>query len=183
MMRAVIQKRAKREIVHEGEFLRFIRQGEWEYVERSNCSAIAIILATTENDKVLFVEQYRVPVGRKVIELPAGLINDQGSKMKESIMSGAQRELLEETGYKANKMKKILEGPVSSGSSGDMVTVFWARDVRKVSKGGGDNLESIIVHAVPIKTVDQWLKKMKLKGFLIEPKIYAGLYFLKTYNK
>lgn len=182
-MRARTGRKAKKEIIHNGKFLRFIRKGEWEYVERNNCSAIVIIVAMTKKRHVLFVEQYRPPVGRKAIEFPAGLVNDRGSKRRESIYSAAKRELLEETGYQAGSMVKLLEGPVSSGSSSDMVIMVQARNVRKVSQGGGDEFETIIVHEVPLDETDRWLLKMRRKGYLVEPKIYTGLYFLKTYNK
>lgn len=181
-MRAQTNCKAKRKIIHEGQFLRFVCKGDWEYVERNNCSAIVIIVAMTEDDHVIFVEQYRPPVGKKAIEFPAGLVNDRGHKKKESILSAAKRELLEETGYQAGRMVKILEGPVSSGSSADMVTIVQAKNVRKVSGGGGDEFESIIVHAVPLDDTDQWLTKMRRKGYLIEPKIYTGLYFLLKQN-
>ncbi len=57
-MRARVGQKAKEEIIYNGKFLRFIRKGEWEYTQRNNCSAIVIIVAMTENDHVLFVEQY-----------------------------------------------------------------------------------------------------------------------------
>ena len=182
-MKVKIDNTDKQKIIHEGEFLRFIRQGRWEYTQRNNCSAIVIIAAMTEDDHVVFVEQYRPPVNKRVIEFPAGLVNDRGHKKKESNLSAAKRELLEETGYCAKKWVKILEGPVSSGSSADMVTMYLADNARKIAEGGGDDLESIIVHSIPIKNVDHWLVQMKRKECLVEPKIYTGLYFLKTYNR
>lgn len=182
-MRTSNNNKAKQEIIHEGKFLRFMRKGGWEYVQRNNCSAIVIIAALTEDNHVVFVEQYRPPVDKMVIEFPAGLVNDLGRKRKESNLSAAKRELLEETGYQAKKLVKILEGPTSSGSSADIITMFLANNARKIAEGGGDNSESITVHLVPIADVDQWLVKMRGKGRLVEPKIYTGLYFLKTYNE
>jgi ADP-ribose pyrophosphatase len=182
-MRAKSDKDAMVEIICEGKFLRFCRKGEWEYVQRNNCSGIVILVAMTRDRRVILVEQYRLPVGRKAIEFPAGLINDRGHAAKESILSAARRELLEETGYKAKKMVKLLDGPVSCGFSADMVTVVQAKDVEKVSRGGGDAFESIVVHEVPLEGIDRWLNAMKRRGYLVEPKIYTGLYFLKTYNK
>lgn len=179
----VVDKKAKKEIKYRGNFLRFIKQGRWEYVERTNCSSIVIVLPVTDEKRVLFVEQYRLPVKGKVIEFPAGLVNDLEAKKPETIVTAAKRELLEETGYQAGRMTKLLDGPSSSGSTSDFVTVFYAHDLKKVSKGGGDETESIIVHEVPLEEVDQWLDKMRRKKFLIEPKIYAGLYFLNAYNK
>ena len=104
-MRARIQKRSGKKVIKEGKFIRFVRRGEWEYFERNNCSAIVIIVAMTRQRKVLFVEQYRPPVGKKVIEFPAGLVNDRGLEKKESILRAARRELFEETGYRAKIIK------------------------------------------------------------------------------
>ncbi len=181
-MRARANHKSKKKVLHDGKFLRFVQKGSWEYFERNNCSAIVIILAMTDKSNVLFVEQYRPPVGKKVIEFPAGLVNDEGAKRKESILSAAKRELLEETGYKAGKVVKLLEGPVSSGSSSDMVTMVQALDLKKASDGGGDEFESITVHEVPLEETDRWLAKMRRKGYLVEPKIYTGLYFLRNFN-
>ena len=54
------QKKKMRPIVlHEGDFLRMVREGRWEYIERNNCRGIVIILAMTDDEKVILVEQYR----------------------------------------------------------------------------------------------------------------------------
>jgi len=99
------------------------------------------------------------------------------------LIKAAKRELLEETGYQAKRMIKLIDGPVSGGSSSDIITIVQASDIKKVAKGGGDEYESIHIHEVPLHKTDQWLIHMRKKGCLIEPKIYAGLYFLKNYNK
>lgn len=182
-MRARVQKHALRQVLYEGRFLRLVRKGEWEYVERNNCSAIVIIAAITEEGQVIFVEQYRPPVGKKVIEFPAGLVNDHGAAKRESMVAAAKRELLEETGYRAESITKILTGPVSSGSSADLVQFYIAQGARRVTEGGGDDFESIVVHAIKLNQADRWLSQMSRKGYLIEPKIYTGLYFLKSYNR
>ena len=165
-------------ILHEGDFLRLIREGQWEYIERNNCRGIVIILAMTDDEKVILVEQYRQPVHKKVIEFPAGLICDDPKHKNESMTTAAKRELLEETGYKAGKIVKLLTGPVSSGFTADIVTVVRAYGLRKVARGGGDHTENIVVHEVPLAKAEHWLKQMARKGCLIEPKVYAGLFFL-----
>ncbi|HQP10428.1 MAG TPA: NUDIX hydrolase [Candidatus Omnitrophota bacterium] len=178
-MRVRIARRSKKHILHSGKFLHFVDRGGWEYFEHNSCSAIVIIVAMTKEGRVIFVEQYRPPVGKKVVEFPAGLVNDHKNRRRESIFSAAKRELMEETGYRAEKIVKLLEGPVSSGSSGDIVTMVRAFDLKKVCCGGGDEFENIIVHEVPLQETDRWLCERRKKGYLIEPKIYTGLYFLK----
>ena len=166
------------EVLHKGKFLQFVIKNGWEYVKRTNCSDIVIIIAKTDEGKLIFVEQFRQPVNKRVIEFPAGLINDGTSDQNESLESGAIRELIEETGYKAERVKVLLQGPVSSGSSADLVTLVLAEGLTKTGAGGGDHTENITVHEVDYDEAESWLNKKISEGFLVEPKIYAGLYFL-----
>ncbi|MFH1359839.1 MAG: NUDIX hydrolase [Candidatus Omnitrophota bacterium] len=169
----------RKRILAEGKFIRFVKEGTYEYTERSNCRGTVVVVALTDEKKVLFTEQYRLPVRKNVIEYPAGLMDGQAFQNKESASCAARRELLEETGYRAQKVIKLIEGPVSSGMTADRVTLFRASGLKKVAKGGGDETEKITVHEIPLKKADQWLSGMRKKGYLIEPKIYAGLYFLR----
>ena len=169
-------------ILVKGRYLKLIQWGRWEYIERSNCTGIVIILAVTDDQKVILIEQYRIPVAKNVIEFPAGLVNDQNFRKKESLLTAAKRELLEETGYRAQKMKKVMSGPISGGSSADIVTIFKAETLRKVNDGGGDSEEAITVHEISLAKVEDWLSKKQKAGCLVDPKIYAGLYFLGKYN-
>lgn len=177
------QFNGKRVILKEGRFFRFLSQNLWEYFERSNCTGIVIIVAITDDQKVILTEQYRVPVSRNVIEFPAGLVNDLRSNTGESLRKAAQRELLEESGFRAEKFTKIIEGPTSAGSSSDIVTIFRAEKLRKIGKGGGDETEAIKVYEIPLSQIEQWLEKKREAGCLVDPKIYAGLYFLRKYNE
>src|ERR1017187_9697315 len=93
-----------RRILAEGRHLRFVERNGWEFVERKNVTGIAILVALTDWGGVLLVEQHREPVGARVLELPAGLAGDEG---EESAESAANRELVEETGYRAG----VLEVP------------------------------------------------------------------------
>ena len=167
-----------------GKYLRLVIRDGWEYVERVNCTGVVIIVAKTAEDKVILVEQFRRPVGNKVIGFPAGLVNDHVYRRKESAASAARREFLEETGYLAGKITKFFEGPVSAGMCKDMVTIFHADKLKKVGEGGGvEDHENITVHEVPLKTVDAWLKRQQKKGLLVAPNVYAGIYFLKSWVK
>jgi ADP-ribose pyrophosphatase len=114
-----------------------------------------------------------------VIEWPAGLVNDKASQDAESMESAARRELLEETGYEADQLSYLASGPVSSGLSSEIITFYQALGVVKTGPGGGDASESIVVHEVPLKEADIWLYERERKGYLVDPKVFVGLYFLK----
>jgi ADP-ribose pyrophosphatase len=176
-------KIGKPQIMAQGRFIRVLRQDGWEYVQRYNCSGIVVILAMTKDRKVILARQYRLPVNGEVIEFPAGLMNDGASKRREGAIAAARRELLEETGYLAKKIVKVMAGPAGSGLSADILTVVRATGLKKVSSGGGDATENITVCEVPLAKVEKWLSRMMRQGYLVDPKVYAGLYFLKNYNK
>lgn len=167
-------------ILYKGKYLDLLSEDNWEFVKRTNCSGIVVIVAVTQDGRALFVEQFRRPVRAQVIEWPAGLVNDKTPHDPESMETAARRELLEETGYEAGTLCLLTEGPVSSGLSAEIITVYQALDVVRKGPGGGDDTESIIVHEVPLQEVDLWLYEMEKKGYLVDPKVYAGLYFLKT---
>ncbi len=190
MAEKVIQARKRRKkskrsnfapsTLYEGQFKRLVSRDGWEFVERVKCCGIVAILAVTGDRKVILVEQFRVPVGKNVIEFPAGLADKHNGREEETLEDAAKRELLEETGYLADKMIPCISGPVSSSSSSDIMVLFRAIGLKKVAEGGGDHTESITVHEVALSSVDRWLLKKEKSGVLIDPKVYSGLYFLKN---
>ena len=61
--------------LYEGDWLRLVRIGHWEACERTHGQGMAVIvIAVTPADEVLFVEQYRIPLGSRTVEMPAGLV-------------------------------------------------------------------------------------------------------------
>ncbi|MFA5685029.1 MAG: NUDIX hydrolase [Lysobacteraceae bacterium] len=163
-------------LLHEARYLRLKRRGRWEYAERTNATSAVIIVAVTPEDKVLFVEQFRVPVDAPSIEMPAGLVGDHGDV--ESMEAAAQRELLEETGWHADHFEYLMEGPSSSGMSNEIIGFVRAHGLRRVHAGGGDETESITVHEIPRPQAALWLDGKRREGYSIDPKLYAGLYFI-----
>jgi ADP-ribose pyrophosphatase len=166
-------------VLAEGKYIRVLSENGWEYVERIKCTGIAVIVALTENDELLFVEQFRRPVHKNVIEFPAGLVGDIDGKEHESIEHAAKRELFEETGYEAGDLVFLTEGPPSAGQSTEIVTFFGALGVRKTGEGGGDETESIVLHTIQFNAVEDWLLKKQKEGILIDPKVYGGIYLIK----
>ena len=176
--------RKQKVIIQSGKYLKLIIRDGWEYVERVNCCGVVIIVAKTDDDKLILVEQFRRPVQTNTIGFPAGLVGDGRGKRGESMIAAARRELLEETGYTARRITKFFEGPVSAGMCKDMVTILHATGLKKVAAGGGvDHHEQIKVHEVPVKTADVWLKRQVRKGVLVGPNVFAGLYFLEHWVK
>ena len=177
--------REKSTLMRQGRYLRLVRKGSWEFIERCNCDGIAIIVPLKDDGRIIFVTQPRVPVAHHVVEFPAGLIGDikPVKTKRESIANAARRELLEETGYRARTMRFLTSGPAASGSSTVVITFFLATGLTKAGDGGGDESENILVHEVPLASADAWLEKMRTRGYWVDPKVYAGLYFLKNYNE
>jgi ADP-ribose pyrophosphatase len=167
-----------RETLFSGKFLSLIREGRWEYAERVHATGAAIILALTDEQKLLLVEQYRIPCHARTLELPAGIIGDEPGSAAESHAEAARRELLEETGYLAGRIEPLTTGPASSGLTSELVTFFNATQLQKTGTGGGVGHEDITVHEVPLEQVHQWALERTGTGVLVDPKLFAGLYFL-----
>lgn len=173
---------AEHKIVWEGKYLRVRVCGTWEYAERPNSPAGIVIVAVTPERKLLLTEQYRVPMQKPVIELPAGLAGDD-QYTGEEFVAAAKRELREETGYEAESWEQLVGGPTSAGLSNEIVVFFRGRNLRKVSEGGGHAGEAIRVHEVPVDDVPGWLRQKEREGVAVDPRIYAGLYFLSQAAK
>lgn len=166
------------EIVCNGRWLRLMRRGRWEYAERTNPGGGVIIIALTADDRVLFVEQWREAVRSKTIEMPAGLVGDLAASPDESAVTAAHREILEETGYRAGRIEFLMSGPSSAGMSNEMIAFVRAYDLVREHAGGGDHTEDIALHEVPRAQAPKWLLEKMREGYSIDPKLFAGLYFL-----
>jgi ADP-ribose pyrophosphatase len=163
--------------LHEGKWLRLKKRGQWEYAERTNEGGLAvIIIAATPDKKIIFVEQFRVPVNAKTIEMPAGIVGDIHAG--ESLELAAERELLEETGWQASKIDVLMIGPTSSGMSNEKIAFVRATGLEKIHEGGGDESENITVHEVPIDDAPRWLNEKMQQGYAMDPKLWAGLWLL-----
>lgn len=165
---------APEEIVWQGRFVTAKRRGRWEYVTRSRGIRAAVILAV-EDGHVLLVEQYRVPLGRRSLELPAGLIGDTLEDAGESPLSAAARELEEETGYRAARMEMVGEFWSSPGMVSESFSLIRASGLEKVGEGGGTPGENITVHRVPLRELEAFIAEGRARGCGIDVRILALL--------
>lgn len=166
--------------VWQGKFITAKVKGKWEFVSRSRGIKAAVILAIDAEDHVILVEQFRVPLGRPCIELPAGLIGDHGED--EDATDAAARELEEETGYRAARMESLGEYYSSPGMVSESFTLLRASGLSKVGPGGGVDGEDITVHRVPITGIGPFITESRARGLgidvrllmLLGPAIMAG---------
>jgi len=158
------------EIMWEGRFITAKREGKWEYVSRSRGIRAAVILAIDE-DHVLLVEQYRVPLGKNCIELPAGLVGDHDDNADEDASLAAIRELEEETGYRAETMEDCGEYYSSPGMVSESFSLFKASGLTKIGEGGGVDGEDIVVHRVALNDMAGFIQQKRLEGLAIDVKL------------
>jgi len=159
--------------LYRGTHLSMVARGHWEFVTRNTNRPAVGIVAITDAGDVVLVEQHRPAVQGPVMELPAGLVGDEPDKTEESLLAAAQRELLEETGYEADRWTELVTGYSSPGLTDEAIVLFFAQGLRRTGQGGGDHSENITVHAVPLDGVLDWLHRHRSHADL---KLLAGLY-------
>ena len=152
----------------QGRFLTVKQEGTWEYAERRGNIGAAVIVAVDAGDAIL-VEQYRVPVGRRCIELPAGLVGDDSAG--EDIADAARRELEEETGYRAETVEELGEFLSSPGMTSERFTIVRATGLTRTGEGGGVEGEDIVVHRVPLADLAGFVREKRAAGLGIDAKL------------
>lgn len=161
-----------------GRFLSLVSRGGWEYATRNNASGVVAVIAVTDHDEIVLVEQHRPPLNGSVIELPAGLVGDEPGATDEDAVVAANRELLEETGFVVSDLKYAGDFASSAGLTDETVSFYIARGASRQSSGGGVDGEQITVHTVEIKGVHEWLAQHISSGVRVDAKVLAGLAIL-----
>lgn len=172
---------AKHEVVYAGKFLEMVKDGKWEFVRRKGGVSAVGIIAVTDAGELLLVEQPRIPLGASTIELPAGLVGDDSAN--EEIEVAAKRELLEETGYAADDIHYLYDGPSSAGMTDEQVHLVLARNVRPIHAGGGVAGEQITVHHVPLPDIDRFLADKRKTGVHIDFKVRLAALLLQRQDR
>ena len=157
----------------EGKYLGLYSLDTWEFSARPNSTGVVGILPITNGGQLILVEQFRIPVQARVIEIPAGLVGDEEEFKDESLADCAGRELLEETGYRAGQITPLLSSPTSAGMTNETTHFFAATELTQETDGGGTDTEDITVHHVPLADLQKWLTDQQSSGLLIDFKIHA----------
>ena len=163
---------APEEVKWTGRFITAKKRGKWEYVGRARGIRAAVILAIDEDADgrhVLLVDQYRVPLGKRCIELPAGLVGDHDAGEDASL--AASRELQEETGYLPGRLESLGEFFSSPGMVSESFTLFRAHDLVKTGEGGGVDSEDIRVRRIPLATLPDQIAAWRDQGFAMDVKL------------
>ena len=160
------------DIVWQGKFITVRKWANWEFVGRARGISAAVIVAIDSDDSgdhVLLVEQYRVPLGRNCLELPAGLVGDDTEG--EAIEIAAARELEEETGYRADHITVIGEFSSSPGMVSETFTLVRAEGLTRIGEGGGVDSENIVVHRVALADVPAFVAAKRADNVVIDTKL------------
>ena len=162
------------QVMWEGQYVRAIKQGHWEYVSRVNEVRAVVILAEHEG-KMILVEQMRVPIGRRCLELPAGLVGD--TDRNATVEDTAVKELEEETGFTADRVEPLGDFHASPGMVSESFTLVRAHGVLRCGEGGGTEHEDIEVHLVPRADIPAFVAEKRAQGVAIDVKLLLFLDF------
>ena len=164
-------ERINEEIMWQGRFIAAVRDGKWEYVRRARGIRAVVILAETDDGEVLLVEQQRVPIGGRCLELPAGLIGDDDGGEGDTVEAAAVRELVEETGYCPSRIERLGDYYSSPGLVAEGFTLVRASDLTRVGDGGGTDGEDILVHRVRRDAIADFVATKRGEGVGIDVKL------------
>ncbi|AOL95369.1 NUDIX hydrolase [Porphyrobacter sp. LM 6] len=163
------------QVMWEGRFITTKTRGRWEYVGRARGIKAAAIIALDDDPDgtrhVILVSQYRVPLSRFSLEIPAGLIGDDAGAEGEDAVDAAARELEEETGYRAAQMTSLGEFYSSPGMVSESFTLLKATGLERVGEGGGTEGENITVHRVALRDLARFVAEWRRAGHAVDVRI------------
>ncbi len=135
-----------------------------EYIRHPGAVAI---LALTDAGELVMERQHRYPLGRDMIEVPAGKI-DAG----EAPLATARRELREETGYTARRWKHLATIHLAIGYSDEHIEIYLARGLKHVGAKLDDE-EFLEVFTLPLATALDWVRR----GRITDSKTVSALFW------
>eukprot|EP00013_Stygamoeba_regulata_P020297 CAMPEP_0177653270 /NCGR_PEP_ID=MMETSP0447-20121125/13641_1 /TAXON_ID=0 /ORGANISM="Stygamoeba regulata, Strain BSH-02190019" /LENGTH=197 /DNA_ID=CAMNT_0019156705 /DNA_START=167 /DNA_END=760 /DNA_ORIENTATION=+ len=158
----------------------------WETAERTTrkecgCDAVAVLAIKKQagrEDELVVITQFRPPIAKYAVELPAGLID-----ANETAEAAGLRELMEEVGYTGRAVRLspvVCNDPGMSGANMQLLVVEVDGDlpVNQQPKQQLDEGEHIAVHHVPVRELEKHLLEFDSKGFQVDARLWhfaAGL--------
>jgi ADP-ribose pyrophosphatase len=167
-----VDKDSPLQTMWQGKYISAVKRGRWEYVSRTG-STDAVVVIAEHDGKMILIEQYRVPVGRRCLELPAGLVGDEDEHA--TIEGTAVKELEEETGFTCERVERLGEFQSSPGMVTESFTLVRAHGVRKVGEGGGTEHEDIAVHLVAREDIPAFVQSRRDAGCAVDVKLLIFL--------
>ena len=161
------------ETMWSGKFIRALRKGRWEFADRTRDVSAVVILAEHEG-KVILVDQPRAALGRRCLELPAGLVGDEDPSA--TVESTAVKELEEEAGFTATRIERLGEYHSSPGMLGESFILVRAHGVTRCGAGGGTDDEDIAVHLVERRDIPAFVERKRAEGLAIDVKLLLFLH-------
>ena len=158
------------ETAWQGKWIAVKTHGKWEYVSRTRGTRAVVIVAIDDDDHILLIDQYRVPLGKRCLELPAGLVGDDHAD--DTAERASVRELEEETGYTASQVENLGEYHSSPGLVTEGFTLVRLRGLTRIGQGGGiAGEEDIVVHRVPLADVPTFVAAKRAEGLAVDVKL------------
>ncbi len=130
----------------------------------------AVAILALDNNNILLIRQYRHAARKFMWEIPAGTLEEG-----EDPLECAKRELLEETGYIANKIEKLIQFYVAVGYCTEIIYLFIAKELKKLSQRTEED-ESIDVHMIPIDKAMEMIKNNEIE----DAKTIIGILMMKN---
>jgi ADP-ribose pyrophosphatase len=162
------------QVMWQGKYVSALKRGRWEFVSRTGSTNAVVVLAEHEG-KVILIDQYRVPLGRRCLELPAGLVGDEDEHA--TVEETAVKELEEETGFTCERVERLGEFQSSPGMVAESFTLVRAHGVRRIGKGGGTHEEDIAVHLVAREDIPAFVRQRREAGLAVDVKLLIFMNF------
>lgn len=131
-----------------------------------------VVLPVFPDGRILVIRQFRYVTGRYLWELVAG-----HKEPGESFAAGARRELQEEAGYTARRLRKMLEIFPSPGLLTERMIIYLAHGLRK-GKPRPEDDEKITARLVTLRVAEQWIKRGRIR----DAKSVAGILFYSRFK-
>jgi ADP-ribose pyrophosphatase len=129
----------------------------------------SVVVPLLDNNEVIFVRQYRYPLKKFILEIPAGKLEPN-----EDPLEAAKRELREETGYLAKHYEKLTAMLTTPGFCNEVLHIFLATGLKRSEHGQDldEGEQSLTVEKIPFIKVIEMIER----GEIIDSKTIAGIF-------